>query len=324
MNRAIYTCIFCAATSAAHADVVLEYGGASAACHGDFSRVAVQGLSLRVDSAPPGQDHSFVYDGAEKAGVALDHRRKQFFEMEFDDDAIDFQGDVMKSTSTMVDRKMQQVQAQASGHMAARCMPSPGHACPPEGGAMAGPIGAGMPQIDPKMMEQLMQQNMQGMSPEQRAKMQEAMKNLRASGYAGIGSAAPSEPVIEATGEQREVNGIACTVERVTADGVLVREDCRASLDAIGIDAADLKRLQRAFARMQKFAASMRDNLHFVNAAAKHDRADPQHLLVARRCFEQGQPAGDVTLKLSRESPPEEWFRTPPDYARTDLGLHGR
>jgi len=112
MNRAMAAALLLLCAAAARADAVLEYSGSDAECHADFTRVAVQGLSMRIDSAPPAQDMSMVYDAAEKVGVALDHKRKQFFELEFDDDAIDFQSDVMKSTSNMVDKKTQQMQAQ--------------------------------------------------------------------------------------------------------------------------------------------------------------------------------------------------------------------
>jgi hypothetical protein len=308
-----------AGSAAAHADAVLEYSGGDAACHGEFTRLAVEGLSLRVDSPPPQQDMSFVYDAAEKAGVALDHRRKQFFEIEFDDDAIDFQGDVMKSTSHMVDRKVQQVQAQLPP---GACMSPDGTApcAAPAGVGAPGAGPAGMPQIDPKLMEQMMRQNMQHMNAEQRAQMEAAMKNLRSSGYPGFGP--QSQPVVEATGERREIDGLACAVERVTRDGQLLREDCRAGLDTLGLDAADLKRLQRAFARMEKFSATIRDNMRFVRPAQR-ESTDPQHLLVARRCFDEGKPSGEVALHLRRESAPAEWFATPADYARMDTGGRG-
>ena len=222
MNRTILAAALLLGASTARADAVLEYSGSNAECHADFVRVAVQGLSLRIDSAPPAEDMSMVYDAAEKVGVTLDHKRKQFFELEFDDDAIDFQGDVMKSTSNMIDRKTEQMKAQL-----------------PPGAMSASPNG--MPQVDPKLMEQMMQQNMQHMTKEQRAQTEAAMKNMRASGYFGP----QSEPVIEATGEKREIGGLTCAVERVTQDGQLVREDCRTTLDAIGIDPADVKRLVR-------------------------------------------------------------------------------
>ncbi len=288
--------------TAAHADAVLEYSGSSTECHADFARVAVQGLSMRIDSAPPAQDMSMVYDSAEKVGVALDHKRKQFFELEFDDDAIDFQGDVMKSTSNMVDRKTEQMQKQL----------------PP--GAMQ-PGANGMPQVDPKLMEQMMQQNMEHMTKEQRAQMQEAMKNMRASGYFGP----QSEPAVEATGEKREVGGLACTVERVTQDGQLLREDCRTTLDAIGLDPADVKRMLRVIMRMQKYSSAVTSNLRLIKNvnSARRDNVDPQHPLVERRCFEQGKPSGDVTLRVRNESAPAEWFSTPADYSRMDMGMRG-
>jgi len=299
MNRTIVAAALLLVANAARADAVLEYSGSDAQCHADFVRVAVQGLSMRIDSAPPAQDMSMVYDSAEKVGVALDHKRKQFFELEFDDDAIDFQGDVMKSTSNMVDRKTEQLQKQL----------------PP--GAMQ-PGASGMPQVDPKMMEQMMQQNMEHMTKEQRAQMEEAMKNMRSSGYFGP----QSEPVTEATGEKREIGGLACTVERVTQDGQLLYEDCRTTLDAIGLDPADVKRMQRVILRMQKYANSVTANLRLVKSAHR-DKVDPQHPLVERRCFDQGKPSGEVTLRVRSEPLPADWFVTPSDYGRMDMGMRG-
>jgi len=302
MNRTLAAAGLLLCATATHADAVLEYSGSDAGCHADFVRVAVQGLSMRIDSAPPAQDMSMVYDSAEKVGVALDHKRKQFFELEFDDDAIDFQGDVMKSTSNMVDRKTEQLQKQL----------------PP--GAMQ-PGASGMPQVDPKMMEQMMQQNMEHMTKEQRAQTEAAMKNMRASGYFGP----QSEPVVEVTGEKREVGGLACTVERVTQDGQLLHEDCRASLDAIGLDPADVKRMLRVILRMQKYASSVTANLRLVKnlKSVQRDNVDPQHPLVERRCFDQGKPSGDVTLRVRSEPVPADWFVTPPDYAPMDIGIRG-
>ena len=299
MNRTILAAALLLGANAARSDAVLEYSGSSADCHADFVRVAVQGLSMRIDSAPPAEDMSMVYDAAEKVGVTLDHKRKQFFELEFDDDAIDFQGDVMKSTSNMIDRKTEQVKAQL-----------------PPGTMSASPNG--MAQVDPKMMEQMMQQNMQHMTKEQRAQTEEAMKNLRSSGYFGP----QAEPVIEVTGEKREIGGLTCAVERVTQDGQLVREDCRTTLDAIGIDPADVKRMMRVILRMQKYASTVTANLRLVKNAQR-DHVDPQHPLVERRCFDQGKPTGDVTLRVRSESLPADWFVRPADYTRLDMGMRG-
>jgi len=306
MNRAVTAALLLSCATVAHADAVLEYSGGDAECHADFTRVAVQGLSMRIDSAPPAQDTSMVYDAAEKVGVALDHKRKQFFELEFDDDAIDFQSDVMKSSSNMIDRKTEQMQAQLP----------PGRSPSAPGTMQAG--ANGMPQTDPKLMEQMMQQNMQHMTKEQRAQMETAMKNMRSSGYFGP----QSEPVVEPTGERREVGGLACTLERVTQDGALLREDCRTTLDALGLDAADLKRMQRAIQLMQKYASAIKDNLRLARGV-KRDNADLERLLVERRCFDQGKPIGDVTLRVRHEAAPADWFVTPADYGRMDMGMRG-
>jgi len=319
MNRTILAAALLLGANAARADAVLEYSGSDAGCHADFVRVAVQGLSMRIDSAPPAQDMSMVYDSAEKVGVALDHKRKQFFELEFDDDAIDFQGDVMKSSSNMIDRKTEQLQKQLPpGRSPSAAEAMDGRERPP--GAMQ-PGANGMPQVDPKLMEQMMQQNMQHMTKEQRAQTEEAMKNMRASGYFGP----QSEPVIEATGEKREVAGLACTVERVTQDGQLLREDCRTTLDALGLDPADVKRMLRVIVRMQKYSSAVTSNLRLIKnvSSVRRDNVDPQHPLVERRCFDQGKPSGEVTLRVRNESVPADWFVTPADYSRMDMGMRG-
>jgi hypothetical protein len=178
----------------------------------------------------------------------------------------------------------------------------------------------GVPQIDPKLMEQMMQQNMQHMNAEQRAQMEQAMKNLRTS---GAGFAAQAAPVVEQTGEQREIGGLACTVERVTQDGQPLREDCRAPLEALGLDAADLKRLQRAIGRMEKLAGTIRDNFRMARGSMR-EANQPQNLVIARRCFDHGQPGGTVALHVRREAAPAEWFSTPTDYGRMDMGMGGR
>lgn len=302
-----------ACIGAAHADAILEYGGADASCHGDFTRVAVQGLSMRIDGAPPGDDYSFVYDAAEKAGVSLDHKRKQLYEMELDDDAIDFNADVMKSTSNMVERKTEQAQADAA-RMCAQTG-QPGTCAAAEAMRSAGANGmAAMPQIDPKMMESMMQQSMQHMNAEQRKQMEEAMKNLRAAGVA----ASRSAPVVEATGEQRDIGGVSCSVERVTQDGALLREDCRARLDGIGVDGPDLKRLQRAIGRMEKFASSVRDNLR-IGRSMTREMSYPDNVVVERRCFEGGKPSGAATLHVRRDAAPADWFTVPAGYARANV-----
>jgi hypothetical protein len=259
---------------------------------------------------------SFLYDAGEKTGVALDRQRKQFFELEFDDDAIDFESDVMKSTSTMVNKKVDQAQANIAAN-SANCTPGRDRGC----AAMPGAAN-GMAAMDPKMVEQMMQQNMQNLPPEQRKQMQQAMDNMRKSGYFGVQAA----PVVEATGEQRTIGGIACSVERVTVDGQLQREDCRASLDALGLDAADVKRLQRAILRMQKWsnAISQNLNLKFVPAPPQREKADLQRLIVGRRCFEQGRESGAVNLQVRRESAPADWFSPPAGYSRMDMSMRGQ
>ena len=46
---------------------------------------------------------------------------------------------------------------------------------------------------------------------------------------------------------------------------------------------------------------SIKDNLRLARGV-RHDNADPQRLLVERRCFEQGDTTGHATLRVRHEA----------------------
>jgi hypothetical protein len=81
----------------------------------------------------------------------------------------------------------------------------------------------------------------------------------------------------------------------------------------------------RVIVRMQKYSSAVTSNLRLIKNvnSARRDNVDPQHPLVERRCFDQGKPSGEVTLRVRNESVPADWFVTPADYSRMDMGMRG-
>ena len=73
-------------------------------CAGDFERIEMKSYFLRIDSGG-GHAGSMIYDHSEKLAYFIDHGSHTFIETELDEDAIDLQGDIMKSLRTKMRRE---------------------------------------------------------------------------------------------------------------------------------------------------------------------------------------------------------------------------
>src|SRR3982750_1983588 len=83
----------------AFADDTITYRS-EGGCNGDFERVEMKSYYLRVDSGGGAHAGSMIYDHSEKLAYFIDHGSHAFMETELDEDAIDLQGDIMKSLRT--------------------------------------------------------------------------------------------------------------------------------------------------------------------------------------------------------------------------------
>src|SRR5579862_8119873 len=84
------------------ADTTLTYRS-EGGCAGDFDRFELKSTSMRVDGG--GANGSMIYDHAEKLAYFIDHRSHTFMQSELDEDAVDLQGDIMKSFRTRMRRE---------------------------------------------------------------------------------------------------------------------------------------------------------------------------------------------------------------------------
>jgi len=283
-----------------HADVLLEYADAGNACHGDFARVAMSGARMRVESPPPNGDYAMVYDGAEKLAVTLDARNRSYAEVEMDADALEYQADVMSSTSTMMEKKLAAV---------------PGMNRPSANDMSAA--------ADPPMtakMQLLIEQSMRDMPKEQREQMQNALQGMQ---VPGMPATVRSEPRIETTSERKTIGGITCSVQRVLLDGELQREECVAAFDALGLQPAELARLRKSMRNFEALTDSM-SKLRLAGMSQPPPKsAQLTSVAIERRCYAQGRQTGSTTLSVSRPTLAAALFEIPTDYQRMEMGATG-
>ena len=309
----------------ARADVTLTWAAEGAPCLVEPTALYVSGPMLRADTRQAGMDYSLVYDGIEQFGTQLDHTQRTVYQMEFDDDALDFQGDVAHATGVRVDKEMDKAQAEiekAKVQMAAQCaeLERRGYACPqvamPDLSAMLEPENmqammeqqqAMMAQMDPKTLERA------GIDPEQMRRQQEQTKALfeaqgRLQGTRLVGGLG-----------QDEVGGIACDVWEFRRGDEVVDRVCEAPITALALDARDQRGLERAWRRIQKMSEPWQEmgqkmgerfGSGVVASAAPRERG----LVLRKTCFDGGREAGSVEVRIDRGAVDAALFEVPAGY----------
>jgi len=113
--------------TAALADVSLVYPQ-QAACKSTMTSIQISGSRMRMDSVMDSKNYSMLFDGMEDMITMLDHSSRQYHQTEVDEDALDYDKDVMSSTGTYIDNQMKAVQAQMKQQCAQ--MEKQGFSCP--------------------------------------------------------------------------------------------------------------------------------------------------------------------------------------------------
>lgn len=109
------------------ADVSLTYQQ-QAQCESNVTAIQISGSHMRFDSVLDNKKYSMLFDGVEDMITMLDHSARQYHQTEVDEDALDYNKDVMSSTGTFMDKKMQALQAQMKQQCAQ--MEKQGVSCP--------------------------------------------------------------------------------------------------------------------------------------------------------------------------------------------------
>jgi hypothetical protein len=328
----------------AFADDTLTYRS-TGGCAGDFERIELKGLFLRVDGGGM-SGGSMIYDHGEKLAYFIDHRSRTFLETEMDEDAVDLQSDITKSLRIRMRKEgemdpYEMAQSLCPGAAAAgrdRVAGEPvdcgsgaviggatngadGKALSPE--AMVGAMkrGGGMA-MNPDMqaaMQKLMEEQLAHMPPEQREQVQRAMAN-GASGMMMPGmpptgaSAPPPKPErIDRDVDDIVIDGIACTRREHLRGGVIAGEDCLATPAALHLGEAETKRIAR-------FSQSIRAWSRSLLPDEMQPKVDDR-VLVRRVCYAGGQETGRATLAIDTAPISASRFEIPAAYTPMDLGV---
>lgn len=323
-------------------------------CNGDFERVEMKSSFLRVDSGGGAHSGSMIYDHSEKLAYFIDHGSRTFMQTELDEDAIDLQGDIMKSLRT----KMRNQGGVDPFEMAQSLCPNMASSAasrdrqPDEpidcgngmsiGGAMTGANGkpmsrdemmaamknGQMPAMDPnmqQMMQKMMEQQLARMTPEQRAQVQRGLANAGGApmmpgmpGMTAPQAAPPPKPErIDRDAGEADVGGITCTRREHLRGGELVREDCYTSAAGLHLGEVETRRIAR-------FTKAMRAWSRTLVPDGVQPEADDR-VLVRRVCYAGGHESGRATLAIDTAPISESRFEVPAGYKPADLmGSAGR
>lgn len=329
---------------AACADDTLTYRS-TGGCTGDFERIELKGLYLRVDGGGA-SGGSMIYDHGEKLAYFIDNSSRTFLETDMDEDAVDLQSDITKSMRIRMRKEggmdpyeiAQSLCPGAAASSRDRVADEPidcgngatlggamtgadGKPLSPEQMADAMQRGGGMT-MTPEMqatMQKMMEQQLARMPAEQREPMQRAMAG------SGGGMAMPGLPQAGATPRPAKperidrdldevvVDGIACTRREHLRGGVIAGEDCLATPASLRLGEKETKRIAR-------FSQSIRAWSQSLVPGEMQPKVDDR-VLVRRICYAAGQESGRATLAIDTAPISGSRFEVPAGYQPMDVGI---
>jgi len=334
-------CVLAALPAIALADDTITYRS-EGGCNGDFERIEMKSSFLRVDSGNGGHAGSMIYDHSEKLAYFIDHGSHSFMQTELDEDAIDLQGDIMKSLRTKMRKQggidpfdMAQSLCPDMASSAANRDRQPDEPIDCGNGMTVGGAGAAanrdemiaamkngqMPAMDANtqaMMQKMMEQQLARMPPEQRARVQQAMAQSGGSmtmlGMPGgnTAQAPPPKPErIDRDAGEADVGGITCMRREHLRAGELVREDCYSTAAGLHLGEVETRRIARFTQAMRAWSRTL---------VPDGMQAEPDdRVLVRRVCYAGGHESGRATLAIDMAPISESRFEVPAGYKPIDL-----
>lgn len=302
----------------AQAATVLEYT-AEGACETDFRRMVFDGLQARVDNSAAGGNMSTVFDDGEQLMYLLMHDTRQVMTMESDDDAVDFQGDVGRSTMLYSSNQLEKISGMDMQGMMAQAQSAMAAACPE-----LAEIGFSDPDFaaaQQRCTEKMGGQSAYQMDPELQKDMLAAMQGKKAPPRrAPAGPVRWSTTQVERDGERKTVGGIDCTVQTTRRGEVVLREECKAPMEALQLDAAAMRRLKR----MMKVGQGLSAGIASMHPEMDPEAGQPPSIALERTCYADGKRTGSATLHIDRAAKvAASEFAVPPGYAPMSFGPPG-
>lgn len=125
--RAMLISFLALVSGVSQADTSLIYPQ-QAQCKSNVLALQISGSRTRYDSVSENQPYSMLFDGTEDIITTLDHSNRRYHQVEVDEDALDYNKDVMSSAGTFMGNQMQNLQAQMKQQCAQ--MEKQGMSCP--------------------------------------------------------------------------------------------------------------------------------------------------------------------------------------------------
>jgi hypothetical protein len=316
-GRLLASALFFAAQCAS-AGYVLEYEVVGE-CAVEFDRMQIEGLHARIDMTVDGMRLSTLYDDEEQLVHQLMHETRMRMTLESDDDAVDFQSDVGKSSLIAANKQVQGLTGMSNDQLMADYRASQIAACP----EMA-EIGFGDPdyaEAATRCAEKMAQSFHQ--DPKQRRQaINTFVKQGKDSPQNGrINRSKPSAPAtslpaftttrIERGLGHESIAGFSCDVEREMRGDSVLREQCVSAIDSLGLSASAVRRLKRIIKVGQGMSAGIAGM-----QPGTEDFTQPTGIALRRQCFRNGKASGSATMKIQRDARIDPAsFEVPADYA---------
>lgn len=299
----------------AHAATVLEYRH-EGECATDFERMAIDGLRLRIDMRVEGIEMTSLVDDDEQLMHQVMHDARTYMTMESDDDAVDFNSDVARSTLIHSRRQVQAVTGMDDDEVIARARAAQVAACP----EMAG-LGFG----DPDYAEAASHcaEKMAADAMKDRPSRTQAIAQARSrAGAPEPAAAAPSArwstTTVERDPAETLVDGRRCTVERIRRGTSVLREDCLAAVDSLGLEPRAVRRL----ARLARVGEGLGAGIVSLHPELEQERREgPPTISLRRTCYREGRAVGSAMLGIRAGAAIDPaQFELPAGYAPLQVG----
>jgi hypothetical protein len=283
------------ACSAAHAATVLEYRR-EGECATDFERIAIDGLHMRIDMRMDGVDMTSLIDDDEQVMHQVMHDSRTYMTMESDDDAVDFNSDVARSTLLNARNQARAATGLDNGQLIQRARDAQVAACPDMEG-----LGFGdpdYPEAASRCAETLAQvaaaqspasradavAQARGRSPARRVPAESASATVRW-----------STTTLESETQVTEVAGHRCTIERIRRDTTVLREECLATIESLKLE----PRAQRRLARLAKVGEGLGAGVVSLHPELQQEqRNGPPTISLRRTCYRDGRATGSAVLQV--------------------------
>ena len=286
------------ACAAAHAATVLEYRH-EGECATDFDRIAIDGLHMRIDMRVDGVAMTSLIDDDEQLMHQVMHDSRTYMTMESDDDAVDFNSDVARSTLLNARNQVHAVTGLDNGQLMERTRAAQVAACPETEG-----LGYGDPDY-PEAASRCAETLAQAAAAHAPASRADAVAQARDRSPAWR---APEEPpvatprwsttTLDREASDTEVAGHRCTVERILRGTTVLREDCVATIESLSLE----PRAQRRLARLAKVGEGLGAGVVSLHPELQQEqRSGPPTISLRRICHRGSHSTGSAVLQIRTE-----------------------